>query len=51
MIAIMKTMTMKFPGVSMSRLLTDADTEAMVQRVQPEERDEVEFFSVLFILF
>jgi len=29
------------PGVSMSRLLTDADTEAMVQRVQPEERDEV----------
>jgi len=29
------------PGVSMTRLLTDADTEAMVQRVQPEERDQV----------
>jgi len=29
------------PGVSMARLLTDADTEAMVQRVQPEDRDEV----------
>ena len=28
-------------GVSMARLLTDADTEAMVQRVQPEERDDV----------
>ena len=32
-------------GVSMARLLTDADTEAMVQRVQPEDRDEV--FSLL----
>ena len=52
MIAMMKTMTMKLPGVSMSRLLTDADTEAMVQRVQPEERDEVELFSfLLFIRF
>ena len=52
MTAMMKTMTMKLPGVSMSRLLTDADTEAMVQRVQPEERDEVELFSfLLFIRF
>ena len=52
MMAMMKTMTMKLSGVSMSRLLTDADTEAMVQRVQPEERDEVELFSfLLFIRF
>jgi len=29
------------PGVSMARVLTDSDTEAMIQRVQPEERDEV----------
>ena len=28
-------------GASMARLLTDSDTEAMIQRVQPEERDEV----------
>ena len=52
MMAMMKTMTVKLSGVSMSRLLTDADTEAMVQRVQPEERDEVELFSfLLFIRF
>ena len=31
----------------MARVLTDSDTEAMIQRVQPEERDEV---NVLFLL-
>ena len=36
-------------GVSRARLLTDADTEAMVQRVQPEDRDEV-FSLLLFSL-
>ena len=36
-------------GVSRARLLTDADTEAMVQRVQPEDRDEV--FSLLLFFF
>ena len=40
-------MIMILAGVSMTRLLTDADTEAMVQRVQPEERDQVGFFSLL----
>ena len=51
LMAMMKTMTVKLSGVSMSRLLTDADTEAMVQRVQPEERDEVELFSFLLFPF
>ena len=46
----MAKMMMIIAGVSMTRLLTDADTEAMVQRVQPEERDQVGFFSLLLIL-
>ena len=33
--------TITLAGVSMARVLTDSDTEAMIQRVQPEERDEV----------
>ena len=37
-------------GASMARLLTDSDTEAMIQRVQPEERDEVEFFPPFYSL-
>ena len=39
--------TFTLAGVSMARVLTDSDTEAMIQRVQPEERDEV---NVLFLL-
>ena len=39
--------TITLAGVSMARVLTDSDTEAMIQRVQPEERDEVD---VLFLL-
>ena len=39
--------TITLAGVSMARVLTDSDTEAMIQRVQPEERDEV---NVLFLL-
>ena len=39
--------TFTLAGVSMARVLTDSDTEAMIQRVQPEERDEVD---VLFLL-
>ena len=35
-------------GASMARLLTDSDTEAMIQRVQPEERDEVKISIVCF---
>ena len=42
-------------GASMARLLTDSDTEAMIQRVQPEERDEVKIsivcFCCLFFVF
>ena len=35
------TLMLMLTGASMARLLTDSDTEAMIQRVQPEERDEV----------
>ena len=31
----------------MARVLTDSDTEAMIQRVQPEERDEVDVLCLL----
>ena len=43
--------TITLAGVSMARVLTDSDTEAMIQRVQPEERDEVGVLSFFLFLF
>ena len=43
--------TITLAGVSMARVLTDSDTEAMIQRVQPEERDEVDVLSFFLFLF
>ena len=55
MSVLMLILMLMLTGASMARLLTDSDTEAMIQRVQPEERDEVKIsivcFCCLFFVF
>ena len=55
MTMLMLMLMLMLTGASMARLLTDSDTEAMIQRVQPEERDEVKIsivcFCCLFFVF
>ena len=55
MLMTMLVLMLMLTGASMARLLTDSDTEAMIQRVQPEERDEVKIsivcFCCLFFVF
>ena len=48
MTMLMLMLMLMLTGASMARLLTDSDTEAMIQRVQPEERDEVKISIVCF---